>query len=95
MNEIYLTNAKFKVNETGRQKVLKEKRKNVHAFIEGELKPYSKHDRDWIRGELGFNVTYNPYKYNSFVIPMQNNTASKVNEADYCYMNIKNKQVLV
>ena len=55
-NEIVLKNCKFIVNEAGRQRVLKEKRKNVHAFIEGTLAPISTVGR-------GYNerVIYNPY----------------------------------
>mgnify|MGYP000909682261 CR=1 FL=1 len=34
---IYLAEARFVVREAGREKVLKEKRKNVHAFVRGEL----------------------------------------------------------
>ena len=33
-----LNNVVFKVNESGRQRVLKEKQKNIHAFITGILK---------------------------------------------------------
>lgn len=35
--EVWINNPKFIVSEAGRQRVLKEKRKNVHAFIEGEI----------------------------------------------------------
>ena len=37
VNEIMLADVKFKVYEKGRQRVLNEKRKNVHAFIVGNL----------------------------------------------------------
>ena len=46
-HRIELKDAKFHVNENGRQKVLREKRKNVHAYVigklvhEGEHLPYS------------------------------------------------------
>jgi hypothetical protein len=59
-NEVYLTNVSFKVYENGRQKVLKEKQKNVHAFVLGELSESV--------GEYTHNVTYNPYLYDSFVV---------------------------
>ncbi len=56
---INLTDVKFKVSEAGRQRVLREKRKNVHAFIEGvEI-----NDQVSQRAQ---NVTYNPYKYEKF-----------------------------
>lgn len=55
-------NAKFKVSEAGRQRVLKEQRKNVHAVIVGEELnqiTYSK--------VPNASVTYNPYKAKTFV----------------------------
>ena len=44
------------------------KRKNVHAGIRGYLKPLSKMWETWTDGHVDFQkVTYNPYKYESFV----------------------------
>jgi hypothetical protein len=66
---VILSHCEFKVSEAGRQRVLKEKRKNVHAIVEG-----------WLRDDLcDFNmmdyisyansqVIYNPYKYDSFML---------------------------
>ena len=58
---IYLTDVELKVSKAGRKRVLKEKRKNVHAGVVGYMEP------------IGFNsfrcnirVTYNPYKQDSF-----------------------------
>jgi len=59
--ELVLHNAEFRVSEAGRQRVLREKRKNVHAFIVGELADYYAPE-----GETE-DVTYNPYLYDSFV----------------------------
>lgn len=69
-NEALVFDATFKVSEAGRQRVLREKRKNVHAGVVGE----------WIGAENGGDrlaldaviingsaITYNPYKYDSFV----------------------------
>jgi hypothetical protein len=36
---ISVANATFVVSEAGRQRVLREKRKNVHAYVEGEWVP--------------------------------------------------------
>lgn len=61
---VLLTNAKFIVNEGGRQRVLREKRKNVHAYIQGTLR------RELDEGEslrLERLAKYNPYKYDSWV----------------------------
>jgi hypothetical protein len=60
-----LTNVKFNVRAAGRDRVRREKRKNVHAFVEGEygtidLNEYDFSDLVW--------VSYNPYKNDSFVV---------------------------
>jgi hypothetical protein len=54
----------FKVSEAGRQRVIREKRKNVHAGVVGFLtSPY-----DWTKEEVSWTpVLYNPYVFSSFV----------------------------
>ena len=58
---VCLTDVTFKVSQAGRERVLKEKRKNVHAIVKGRLQSNLE----------GFTMpllaTYNPYKYDSFV----------------------------
>lgn len=68
-DKLEMWDCSFRVNQKGREKVLKEKRKNVHAGILGRV--------DDIGGTImvGTEVTYNPYKYNSFV---DKNTESPV-----------------
>lgn len=69
---VILENAKFIVNEGGRQRVIKEKKKNVHAFIEGTLRLQLDEGSDrhfntepgWATGK---RAKYNPYKYASWV----------------------------
>lgn len=58
-NHITLRDVVFKVSEAGRLRVLREKRKNVHAGILGYVT-----DNDETLTERAF---YNPYKYDSFV----------------------------
>ena len=70
--EVSLYNAKFKVSEAGRARVLKEKRKNVHAGVEGYLTTdYLARKMDgtilWESQSERHKVTYNPYKYDTFV----------------------------
>ena len=60
--EVYLSSPVGKVSEAGRQRVLKEQRKNVHAGIVGDLW----HPPRTPTGDTE-EVTYNPYKYDSFV----------------------------
>lgn len=57
---VYILQANFIVNERGRQRVIKEKRKNVHAFVKGYLSHPLK-DKRHIN-----SVTYNPYKSDCF-----------------------------
>lgn len=57
-----LTDAVFKVSEAGRQRVLREKRKNVHAGVVGQWI-----DVDHPLQQGGRAVTYNPYKYSTFI----------------------------
>lgn len=60
---IVLSNCKYKVSKKGRERVLKEQRKNVHAGIQGTILGfYNITDLDTFQ-----SVTYNPYKYESFV----------------------------
>ena len=59
--EVNLWDCTFQVNAKGRQKVLDEQRKNVHAGIKGYIDEF---DLDLPNPT---EVTYNPYKYDSFV----------------------------
>jgi hypothetical protein len=60
---IVMSDVKFRVQPSGRAKVLREKKKNVHAFIVGHIveKPWTIRSTEW------FEVTYNPYKFSTFV----------------------------
>lgn len=60
---IGMKDVKFIVSEAGRQRVLREKRKNVHATIRGVVWDLNVCDLD----PTGIQITYNPYKYDSFV----------------------------
>lgn len=65
---VLLANAEPKVSEAGRQRVLKEKRKNVHAGIVGEWKAEHKVEFYFNFFDLeSSHITYNPYKYDTFV----------------------------
>lgn len=57
---VRLADATFTVQPAGRAKVLREKRKNVHAFVRGRWQQSLPDLVRWV-------VTYNPYKHDSFV----------------------------
>ena len=65
---VLLSDATFKVSEAGRQRVIREQRKNVHAGVSGSW--YG----DDVDGKAtafitinGSAIMYNPYKYSTFV----------------------------
>lgn len=58
-DEVMLKDVTFTVSEKGRQRVIREGRKNVHAYVVGTLVD--------TLPECEVDVTYNPYKYSSFV----------------------------
>lgn len=72
-----LKGCQFKVSEAGRQRVLREKRKNVHAFVVGELIAYRDAEGRTVNmgtwpESLSANVhktaaRYNPYRFSTFV----------------------------
>lgn len=71
---IILTSPQFKVSQAGRKRVLEEKRKNVHAGVRGYIENISFCiDNDYKTISIYGNrsklreITYNPYKYDSFV----------------------------
>jgi len=84
--------ADFVVHEAGRQRVLKDKQKNVHAYVKGLLlntsgfKPYKGRSIGPVYGAIHSTykdkvVSYNPYKAPHFVIK---GTSDKVSKASLC-----------
>jgi len=87
-----IVGADFVVNEAGRQRVLKDRQKNVHAYVKGLLlntigfKPYKGRSLGPVYGALDTIhkvtvVSYNPYKAPHFVIK---GTSDKVSKASLC-----------
>jgi len=72
--QIFMRDCKFVVQPAGRAKVLREKRKNVHAFVRGYLwdgnlptdLPEIENNNIWD------NISYNPYKADTFVDGLNN-----------------------
>lgn len=57
-NEIKLVDCEFKVSEAGRQRVIREQRKNVHAGVVGTM---FEHEIP-----CSLPVSYNPYRFDKF-----------------------------
>lgn len=67
----------FKVSEAGRQRVIREKRKNVHASVYG----YFAGECEMDTSEMT-EVTYNPYKLGSFIVK---ETGEEIHSVDQVY----------
>lgn len=76
---ICLKNVEFKVSTAGRERVLRERKKNVHAFVKGFICTPSEINQSDMRATP---VRYNPYLFKSFV----GNDNSPVNKAAYVDM---------
>lgn len=65
LSRVWLQDAHFVVNEAGRQRVLKERRKNVHAFVTGVMDVAIVGTR-LIQDGQRIKVRYNPYEMATF-----------------------------
>ena len=87
---VKLTDVEFRVRQGGREKVVREKSKNVHSFVIGTLEDYCKFPCDNLPSEPNSNiVTYNPYKYNSYVIKDTEEPIYSAGEVEL--INLRNK----
>lgn len=87
---VKLTDVEFRVRPGGNEKVGREKKKNVHAFVIGYLEDYCEYPCENIPNELNDNiVTYDPYKYKSFVLKSTNEPIYNASKVEM--INSKNK----
>jgi hypothetical protein len=76
---VFISNVDLVVSAAGRKRVLRQKRKNVHAGVRGKRLKSSPKNVIWHK------VTYNPYLYESFVFadnktPVLNAKYAKLNK---------------
>jgi hypothetical protein len=91
---VRLTDVEFKVRPTGKEKVRKEKSKNVHAFVIGTMVDYCLVPCETLpEGSSDTIVTYDPYIYDSFVIKSTKEPILSANEVEM--INGKNKIFVV
>jgi hypothetical protein len=91
---VKLNNVEFKVRQRGMEKVRQEKSKNVHAFVIGNLVDYCKYPCDEIPEEpTGNIVTYNPYRFDSFVY--QDTELPVYNATEVDLINSRNKLFVI
>jgi hypothetical protein len=77
-DNVMLVDCKFKVSERGRQRVLREKRKNVHAGVVGYYMG------EHLIGATQSHATYNPYLYPSFI---DRSSQEPLREAYYVFLS--------
>jgi hypothetical protein len=91
---VKLGDVEFRVRQGGKEKVRSEKSKNVHAFVIGDLVDYCKYPCVNMPQESNDNiVTYNPYKYDSFVYKSTEQPVYRAKEVDM--INQKNKLFVI
>ena len=91
---VKLKDVEFRVRKGGREKVRDEQTKNVHAFVIGDLAEYCKYPCEDIPEESNDRVvTYNPYKYDTFVYKSTEEPVYKAKEVDM--INKRNKMFVI
>lgn len=63
-DKVHIRDPQFVVRKSGRDRVLREGKKNVHAFVRGEITHFDDFNPDYLDYSL---VSYNPYKFDTFV----------------------------
>lgn len=87
---VRLKDVEFRVRVGGKEKVRKEKSKNVHAFVIGTLEDFCEYPCDDLPTEPeGEIVTYNPYLFDSFVFKKTKEPVYFAKEVQM--VNLKNK----
>ena len=76
---VYVSDATFRVRPGGRARVLKQKKKNVHAFVIGKVKTSEMPSLP----KNVIKVTYNPYVADTFLIA---NTSKAVHNASEVWL---------
>lgn len=82
-----LKNCRFVVSQAGRQRVLREGRKNVHAYVIGDVE--CKNRTECLDNYVP--VRYNPYRTSTFVMP----SGEPVHGASSVVLKINGNQPLV
>lgn len=95
---MFLKNVRFIVNENARQRVLRERKKNVHAFIEGEMGSIEEWDEyRWTAGrDNSKEVWYNPYQSSTFLTDAApddlDNRPMSISNAKYAVLQLNSQR---
>ena len=99
-SEITLFDCEYKVSQKGRERVLNEKQKNIHAYIVGNYMSDSFVSKSYIERSGMANslhgietVAYNPYKESHFTT-LESSRTKEMKQSNYCTMQAENSLVL-
>ena len=82
-DRVHIKDPEFVVRQSGRERVLREGKKNVHAFVRGEATYFT--DFEYEKCPTLDSIRYNPYKYTGFVrMPDE----KLIHNADRAYMQV-------
>jgi hypothetical protein len=84
VDDITLIDATFPVSKAGRERVLRDKQKNVHAFVQGKISYGTKLDD-------GRRICYNPYKMDHFFYC---DSGHEITQASIVRINLESVRVL-
>ena len=87
-NEILLKDCRFMVSQAGRERVLRDKRKNVHAGVSGYVVDSFQDGHPSATADRVANLTYNPYKHKTFVSKLD--PYEPVEHSDYAFLECGN-----
>ena len=80
-----MNNVSFRIQPGGRSRVLNEQVRNVHAFARGDIVEESEIDSET---PLGREITYNPFKHESFVYADDGSPVHQVAKAYFLGKNV-------
>ena len=85
---LYLEDVKFAVQPAGREKVRREGKKNVHAFIRGTIvKAPDNKFGETFKEECTQIAQYNPYKFDTFVTQAWSSNPPAIHRASKVTLN--------
>ena len=85
-NYLEMQDVAWVVQQGGRERVLREGKKNVHAFARGVLKDFCDEELRFYVDDEPKHVTYNPFKHNHFT---DRKTGEPVRTSDLAVMGSK------
>lgn len=89
---VKLKDVEFRVRKGGRERVRAEQSKNVHAFVIGTFVDFCEYPCEDMYEPAGMVVTYNPYRYETFVLKDTEEPIFKAKSVDM--VNLKNKIIV-